>query len=109
MPPKNKRKASELSEWVMTLSSDAGTAILPFAEQLKSKGENAASRTLRKRAYDRLHRCDTWESAYGEVIENIPVVGSEATIYVKAVNTFAFFSCCEAFRALFRLHEWAHS
>ena len=90
MPPKNKRKASQLSEWVMTMSSDAGTAILPFAEQLKSKGEYAASRTLRKRAYDRLHRCDEWDSPYGAVIENLPVVGSAGTLYVKAVNTFAF-------------------
>ena len=101
MPPKNKRKASELSEWVMTMSTDAGTAILPFAEHLKSQGENAASRTLRKRAYERLHRCDEWDSPYGAVIEDLPVVGSAGTIYVKALNAFAFFIMLRGFQASF--------
>ena len=101
MPPKNKRKASQLSEWVMTMSTDAGTAILPLAEQLKCQGENAASRTLRKRAYDRLHRCDEWDSPYGAVIEDLPVVGSAGTLYVKALNAFAFFIMLRGFHSSF--------
>ena len=90
MPPKNKRKASQLSEWVMTMSSDAGTAVLQFGEQPISQGEEAASRTLRRQSSNRLHRCDDWDSPYGAVIEDLPVVGSAGTLYVKALNAFAF-------------------
>ena len=73
------------------MSTDAGTAMLPLAEQLISQWEKAASRTLRRQAFNRLHRCDEWDSPYGAVIEDLPVVGSAGTLYVKAVNTFACF------------------
>ncbi len=72
------------------MSTDAGTAVLPLGEQLISQGEEAASRTLRRQAFNRLHRCDEWDSPYGAVIEDLPVVGSAGTLYVKALNAFAF-------------------
>ena len=73
------------------MSTDAGTAVLPLGEQLISQCEKAASRTLRHQAFLRLHRCDNWGSPYGALIEDLPAVGSDGTLYVKVLNAFAFF------------------
>ena len=42
-------------------------------------------------AFQRLHRCDNWDSPYGDLIVDLPVEGSAGTLHVKPHNTLAFF------------------
>ena len=42
-------------------------------------------------AFQRLHRCDNWDSPYGDLIVDLPVEGSAGTLHVKPRNTLALF------------------
>ena len=53
MPP---RIECKLSDFVMSMGCDASVAILPLAEHMVGIGAAASSRTLRRRAFQRLHR-----------------------------------------------------
>ena len=92
MPPLGRPQVQcQLSEYVMSMPTDAGAPILPLAEQLASSGEVASKRTLRRRAFLRLHRCDELQSPYGALIVDLPVVDLAGTLHVNSPNTLAFF------------------
>ena len=79
------------ADFVMNMATDASVTILPLAEQMVSMGAVASNRTLRRRAWKRLHQCDWHRGPHGRLIEDIPVVGSAGTLQVKALNIFAYF------------------
>ena len=91
MPPKKRKRENQLSEWVLSMSTDAGAAILPLAKHMRSRGDETSERQLRRHANWWLHRCDDWDSPYGDLIVDLTVEGSAGTLRAKALNTFAFF------------------